>query len=271
MYQFDKRGVNMSLEMKQIKLYENENQIVSAAVDKMVVEILNKREDSSKAQTLVLTGCSPLSGTTSMSISLGIAMANCQKKTLLVDCDVRKALKYKKLNEETTKGLANYLLDFEGNEVSIENVVYGTNIDNLSYVPCGVYSENSTRILCSDRMDNFIEKMKEEYECIIFDLPSVSIVPDSQVLFRKADGIVLISALGETRKKQIKEAKLKVKPYIDKYYGMIINKIPLDVYRQNVKDYDYYFVDEKGEQNLNGAYKKYQQRVKKNGGKKSEA
>ena len=120
-------------------------------------------------------------------------------------------------------------------------------------------------------MDNFIEKMKEEYECIIFDLPSVSIVPDSQVLFRKADGIVLISALGETRKKQIKEAKLKVKPYIDKYYGMIINKIPLDVYRQNVKDYDYYFVDEKGEQNLNGAYKKYQQRVKKDGGKKSEA
>ena len=52
---------------------------------------------------------------------------------------------------------------------------------------------------------------------------------------------------------------------------MIINKIPLDVYRQNVKDYDYYFVDEKGEQNLNGAYKKYQQRVKKDGGKKSEA
>ena len=260
----------MSLKEKQIKLYENENQLVSAAVDKMVVEIINKRTDSSVAQTLVLTGCSPLAGTTSMSISLGIAMANCQKKTLLVDCDVRKALKYKKLNEETTKGLANYLLDFDGEKVAIEHVVYSTNIDNLSYVPCGIYSENSTRILCSDKMDNFIEKMKKEYECIIFDLPSVSIVPDSQVLFKKVDGIVLISALGETRKKQIKEAKLKVKPFADKYYGMIINKIPLDVYRQNVRDFDYYFMDDKGEQKLNGAYKKYQQRVQKNGGKEIE-
>lgn len=260
----------MSQDMKQIKLYEIENQLVGAAVDKMVVEIINKKKEGQSSQTLVLTGCSPLSGTTSMSISLGIAMANCQKKTLLIDCDVRKALKYKKLNEETTKGLANYLLDFEGREVSAESVIYNTNIDNLSYVPCGVYSDNSTRILCSDRMDNFISQMKEKYECLIFDLPSVSIVPDSQILFKKADGIILISALGETGKKQIKEAKMKVKPYQEKYYGMIINKIPLDVYRQNVRDYDYYFVDEKGEQNLNGAYKKYQQRTQKDGGMDSE-
>ena len=80
----------------------------------------------------------------------------------------------------------------------------------------------------------------------------------------------MISALGETRKKQIKEAKLKVKPFADKYYGMIINKIPLDVYRQNVRDFDYYFMDDKGEQKLNGAYKKYQQRVQRNGGKEIE-
>lgn len=260
----------MSLAMKQIELYEIKNQLVSAAVDKMVVEIINKKENTQEAQTLVLTGCSPRAGTTSMSISLGIAMANCQKKTLLIDCDVRKSLKYKKLNEETTKGLANYLLDLEGNQVSIDSVVYNTNIDSLFYVPCGAYSENSTRILCSNKMDNFIKKMKKEYDCIIFDLPSVSIVPDSQILFKKADGIILISSLGETRKKQIKEAKLKVKPYLDKYYGMIINKIPLDIYRQNVRDYDYYFVDEKGEQNLNGAYKKYQQKVQKDGGNKSE-
>lgn len=260
----------MSLGMKEIELYEIKNQLVSAAVDKMVVEIINKKENDQEAQTLVLTGCSPRAGTTSMSISLGIAMANCQKKTLLVDCDVRKALKYKKLNEETTKGLANYLLDVKGNNISMESVVYRTNIANLSYVPCGEYSENSTRILCSDKMDNFINKAKLEYECIIFDLPSVSIVPDSQILFKKADGIILLSALGETRKKQIKEAKLKIKPYAEKYYGMIINKIPLDVYRHNVRDYDYYFVDEKGEQNLNGAYKKYQQKVQKDGGNKRE-
>ena len=84
-------------------------------------------------------------------------------------------------------------------------------------------------------------------------------VPDAQVLFPKVDGIVLLSALGETRKKQIKEAKRKVAPFAENYYGMIINKIPMDVYKQNVKDHDYYFVNKKGEQTFykNQGYKKY--------------
>lgn len=255
----------MSLETKQIKLYENTDQLVNASIDKIVVEIINKRTANEKAQTILLTGCSPLAGTTSTSISLAIALANCQKRTLLVDCDVRKALKYKKLNEETTAGLANYLLDVDCKRVVVDNITYSTNIENLFYVPCGIYSENSTRILCSDKMEQFIEKIKVDYECVIFDLPSLTIVPDAQVLFGKVDGIILISALGETGKKQIKEAKMKLKSFAEKYYGMIVNKIPFDVYRQNVKNYNYYFVDEKGEQNLNGnvAYKKYQKRVKK--------
>lgn len=263
----------MSLEMKEIKLYENDNQIVGASIDKIVVEIINKRSDKESAQTILLTGCSPLAGTTSTSISLGIAMANSQKKTLLIDCDVRKSLKYKKLNAETTVGLANYLLDFDGNDVGLEEVVYTTNIDNLSYIPCGVYSENATRILCSDRMEKLIDMIKQQYDCILLDLPSLTIVPDAQVFFKCVDGIILLAALGETRKKQIKEAKLKIKPFLDKYYGMIINKIPLDVYRQSVKNYDYYLVDKRGEQKLNGnvAYKRYQKQAKKNGGEKSEA
>lgn len=259
------RREKMAAEIKQIQLYENNDQLLNASIDKIVVEIINKRPYAEKAQTILLTGCSPLAGTTSTSISLAIALANCRKRTLLVDCDVRKALKYKKLNEETTVGLANYLLDADDGKLTVDNVTYSTNIESLYYVPCGIYSENSTRILCSDKMGQFVERIKSDYDCVIFDLPSLAIVPDAQVLFGKVDGIILLAALSETRKKQIKEAKMKLKPFIDKYYGMIVNKIPLDVYRQNVKDYDYYFVDEQGEQYLNGnaGYKKYQKGTKK--------
>lgn len=256
----------MAEKKQMVELYENTNQLVTDAIDKIVVEIFNKREKGEKAQTMVLTGCSPLVGTTSTCISLGIAIATTQRKTLLIDCDVRKALKYKKLNEQTSKGLANYLLqDNAGEKVELEDVIYGTNIENLSYIPCGDYTESSTRILCSTRMEKLIERVEAEYDYVIFDFPSLAVVPDAQILFQAADGIVLMSALGETRKQQIKEAKLKVAPYADKYYGMIINKVQLDLYRQNVRDYDYYFVNKKGEQKLKGntAYKKYQKTAHK--------
>lgn len=239
----------MKQPMKNIELYENKNQVVSAAIDRIVVEIYNRKESTAQSQTIILTGCSPLVGTTSTSIGLGIAIATSKRKTLVIDCDVRKANKYKKINDQATIGLANYLLI---NETELDEIIYTTNIDNLFYIPCGQYSKNSTRILCSVRMEQLLEALKEEFDCIIFDFPSITIVPDAQILFQKVDGIILLAALGETRKRQISEAKLKVEPFESKYYGMIVNKIPLDIYRMNVKDYDYYFMNTKGEQNLNG-------------------
>lgn len=251
---------------KQIELYENSNQIVNAAVDRIVVELFNKREESSGGQAVLLTGCSPLAGTTSTSISLAIAMANTKRKTLLVDCDVRKSIQYKKLNEEVTEGLANYLLEDNESVDNIEQIVYETNVDDLYYIPCGKYYENATRILCSSKMTQLIESTKRQFDCIIFDLPSLAIVPDAQVLFGVVDGIVLVTALGETRKKQIKDAKRKVVPFAEHYYGMIINKVEKDVYRRSLMDYDYYFIDKRGRQKLTGSTrKKYNALSKKEG------
>ena len=146
-----------------------------------------------------------------------------------------------------------------------EEVFYETNIENLTYIPCGANTDNPTRLLCSTQMEDLLKVANENYDCIIFDFPSLTIVPDAQTLFSVVDGIILLSALGETRKSQIKEAKFRVKPYQDKYYGMIVNKIPLDMYRSNVKDYDYYFINQDGEQKLNGspAHKKYMEEAER--------
>ncbi|MBE5947843.1 MAG: CpsD/CapB family tyrosine-protein kinase [Lachnospiraceae bacterium] len=259
----------MADEIKVIKLYESKNQLTTDAVDKIVVEIFNKRKEESLAQTIVLTGCSPLVGTTSTCIGLGIAIATTQRRTLLIDCDVRKSIKYKKLNDKTSVGIANYLVqDVDDENLQIDDIIYATNISNLSYIPCGNCNESSTRILCSTRMERLLEAVRDKFDCVIFDFPSLAVVPDAQILFNEVDGIVLLAALGETRKKQIKEAKMKVAPYLDKYYGMIINKVRLDVYKKNVRDYNYYFVDKEGEQKFKGnaAYKKYKKNVAQTGG-----
>ncbi|MCI5822886.1 MAG: CpsD/CapB family tyrosine-protein kinase [Lachnospiraceae bacterium] len=248
---------------KSVSLYENENQLIVAAIDKIVVEIFNKNQDGKDAQLILLTGCSALAGTTSTCIGLSIAVANTQRKTLLIDCDMRKTKKYKKLSEQATIGLADFLSqDHFQEDFRLDDIIYETNINNLSYIPCGANIDNPTRLLCSTKMHELIEFVKQNYDCVIFDVPSLTIVPDAQTLFQEVDGIILLSSLGETSKKQVKEAKFRIKSYKSKYYGMIVNKIPTDMYRTNVRDYDYYFVNQNGEQKLNRspAHKKYMQR-----------
>lgn len=259
----------MEKKTKCVNLYENESQSVVAAIDKIVVEVFNRRELGQSGQTILMTGCSPLAGTTSTCIGLAIAMANSRRKTLLIDCDMRKTVKYKKLNEQVSEGLYDFLSeDSIKSTMDFEDVIYETNIENLSYIPCGSAAENATRLLCSAMMEQLVAIVRQDYDCVILDFPSITIVPDAQILFRNVDGIILLSALGETRKKQIKEAKLKISSNKDKYYGMIVNKVPLDMYRMNARDFDYYFLNRKGEQKLKGsvARKKYKKESVHKGG-----
>lgn len=247
-----------------IELYENQDQLLNASIDKITVELIKKRKDISNGQIIALTGCSPHAGTTSVSISLAIAMAATGRTTVLVDCDLRKAVQYKKLNDETNVGLANFISSQSDNLKDEELITYKTNIDNLFYIPCGDSDENPTRILCSGRMDSLIDFLNSHYECIILDFPSIDAVPDAQIMFGKADGIVLISALGKTSKSQIKDARRVVAPFMDSYYGMVINRTPLDIYKSFDKNFDYYLLDKKGLQKFE-KNKMYIKKINKKG------
>lgn len=237
----------------QINLYGNTNQVMNDAIDRIVVEIHNKRKDKESAHKILLTGCGPQSGTTSVGIGLGISFAAAKWKTLIVDCDLRRMSSYKKLNDNTEKGLSDFLLGEDTENVTdFEQIIYPTNFDNLSYIPCGKYAASPARLFCSGIMQKLLQYVNENYDYVIFDFPSVSVAPDAQILFGEVDGIILLSALECVTKKQIRDAKHKVQPFADKYYGMIINKIDMSLYRKYVERFDYYFLDKKGNQKLSG-------------------
>ena len=48
--------MDMDKEKKRIELYENKNQIVNAAIDRIVVELFHKKEEKEKGQAVLLTG-----------------------------------------------------------------------------------------------------------------------------------------------------------------------------------------------------------------------
>lgn len=258
-----------NIEKRQIPLYSNTSQVMNDAIDRIVVEIHNKKKKSGGAHKILLTGCGPQCGNTSICIGLGISFATSKWRTLIVDCDLRKKQDFKKLNENTEKGLSDFLVSEQSEEnFDFNEIIYPTNVDNLSYIPCGKYAASPARLFCSNVMQDLLTYVNENFDYVIFDFPSVAVAPDAQILFGEVDGIVLVSALENVTKKQIKEAKRKVVPYADKYYGMVINKIEMSLYRKYVQRYDYYFFDKNGNQKYAGkAAKKYRRDHDKNADK----
>ncbi len=238
-----------------IKFYRSESQLMNDAIDRIVVEFhRRKRERGDK--TFLLTGCSSEVGTTSISINLAIALSIAGWKTVLVDCDMRKNDKFKRLNDDNKSGLVNYL----ETSTPISKISYDTGYDNLDYIPCGATTNISpVRLLCSEKMEKLVEQLREKYDFVIFDFPSIDIVPDADILIPSIDAVALVAAMRKTTKQQLAEAKIKMAIYEDKYAGLIINRVDMLQYRKYNHDYDYFRTD-----NLNDKYEKNIKKIKKN-------
>ena len=219
-----------------IEIYQSDSQIVRDAIDKVIVKVYQRKREKNHRSFLV-TGCSAGCGTTHTAINMAVALANAGWKTVLVDCDIRKGMEYKRLNQEVKNGLSDYLMN-QG-----EKPVCMTNIDKLYYIPCGNNVGSPVRLLCTKEMETLVGELNDEYDFVIYDFPSIEIVPDAGIMMSVVDDVILVAAVNETNKQQLDSAKSKVKVCKDKYLGLILNKLELPEYRHYVKNYDYFCED----------------------------
>ncbi|GHU80956.1 hypothetical protein FACS1894191_7280 [Clostridia bacterium] len=206
------------LELIQIPFYRSDSQLMNDAIDRLVVKVHNHKQERNQ-KTVLLTGCGSANGTTTVSINLAIALSIAGWNTLLVDLDFRKGNAFKQTGRKKKMGLSEYI----SNAVDITEILFPTNHENLFFAPSGDLFASAIRLLCSERMATFIAEVKQRFDFIIFDCPSVTVVPDASVMFPVVDGIALVSAQNRTTRKQLGDAKLEIENMKGKYYGLIVN------------------------------------------------
>lgn len=238
-----------------ISFYRSDDQLMNDAIDRVVVEIYRKKRETGD-KTFLLTGCSSGCGTTTNAINLAIALAIAGWKTVLVDCDLRKGSRFKRLSTETKEGLSDYLSD--GRDAEAKDILYPTSYNKLDYIPCGKVAESPIRLLCTEKMEKLLDDLEGKYDYIILDLPSINAVSDANILIPRVDDVVLVLGMNTTTKKQLKLAKDKMAEYEGKYMGLLVNKVEMNEYRKAIKDYDYF-----KSSNINRRYKKQMQLVRK--------
>lgn len=222
--------------MNEIKeLYTVKNDVLSDAFERVVAEIhIRKQRDNLK--TFMICGCEPGVGSTTISINLAISMANSGWRTLLIDADMRKRAKHKRLTDGDEIGFADYLTG----RADLSDVICETNTEGLDYVASGASDASIMGMFCSTNAETFLQEVKEEYDYIIFDMPSLSSAFDASVLAAQIDGTVLVTKQGTGTTKYIKEAKAKLTTARANILGIVVNKVDASEYRRAVKNYDYF-------------------------------
>ncbi|AFV05127.1 CpsD/CapB family tyrosine-protein kinase [Dehalobacter sp. CF] len=224
------------MQTKTFKVYNNENQAVQDAYE-MLTACVHISSDQNKYKTFVLASCNPAEGKTSLAISLAIAMAKSGWRVLLVDADMRKPAAAKRLNDNSLNGLSDYLI---GN-INLSNALCETNIHNLIYLPSGNDHSNAIGLLCSVRFDEFMDKVRNDYDYILFDTPALNSVVDGAIVASKVDATLLVVEMKKTTLKAIKRVKEQLNNFNANILGVVLNKMKRRDYKRYLESYNYFF------------------------------
>lgn len=139
-------------------------------------------------QAIVVTSSNPNEGKSIMSLNLATAMANNDRRCLIVDCDVRKPTLNKTLKIPAQPGLTNYLT---GN-ATFEEIIHATVVPNLYFIPAGPNPPNPIELFSSQAFKKLVERLRLEFHHIIFDTSPLIGFADARMIASFADGVLFI-------------------------------------------------------------------------------
>lgn len=137
----------------------------------------------SEKRAIMLTSSVGQEGKSFTSLNLALCYSIYDRKTILLEFDLRKPTLYQKLGSENLIGLSSYLI----NKANIEDIIIHTKFKNLDFISCGPIPPNPTELIATDKAAKLIGKLKEIYDIIIIDSPPIGLVTDAYLLMKHAD------------------------------------------------------------------------------------
>jgi len=176
-------------------------------------------------QTLLVTSPGPEEGKSTMLANLAVAIAQGEKKVILVDCDLRRPNLHRLFGLEYKKGLTTMMVD---EKAMSDPPLQETGVSGLQLLASGPLPPSPSDLLGSRRMDRVLETLKERADIVLLDAPPVVAVSDAAVLATKVDGVLLVVSAGQTKRDSVQAAKAKLEKVNANLIGAVLTNVPLD-------------------------------------------
>ena len=187
-------------------------------------------------QTIALTSCTPNEGKSTTIANLAVVLTQAGKSVLLIDCDMRNPTVHKNFNLSNKIGLSSCI----SMGTALADAVQATGIEGLDALTAGVIPPNPSELLGSERMQNILQRAKEEYDYVLIDTPPVLPVTDSLVLGRMVDGLILVIDSGEIKVEMAREVKNQLMHSGANILGVVLNKVRSEHHGYGYGYYYYY-------------------------------
>ncbi len=185
---------------------------------------------------LQVTSPLPGDGKSTIAGNLACSIAQSGKKTLLIDCDLRRPQITDNFNSADNLGLIDVL---NGHCEHVE-AIHDTPLATLKLMPSGPIPANPAEALTLTEMGELLELLRDEFDYIIIDTPPLLVVTDPSILASMVDAVVMTLKIRRKSKPNLKEAATILRTVGARLIGVVVNNSDESSSSDGYKGYGYY-------------------------------
>ncbi|MDQ4214285.1 polysaccharide biosynthesis tyrosine autokinase [Microbacterium sp. ASV81] len=173
-------------------------------------------------RVFVVSSAGPGEGKSTTAANLAIALAETGARVALIDGDLRLPRVADYMGIEGGVGLTDVLIG----RIDVADALQKWGGSNLFVLTSGRIPPNPSELLGSTAMDQVLAPLGDYFDYVLIDAPPLLLVTDAAVLGKKARGVILVSASGETRKQELTGAIRTLETAGVDLLGVVATKLP---------------------------------------------
>ena len=177
-------------------------------------------------KSILVTSTIPGEGKTLISCNLAGSFARHGRRTLLIDCDLRRPMLHRHFKQQNTNGLISW---FENGANLDTDLPTDPNLgiikvgDNMSLLCSGGRSKSPTEVLENAVFGQLLEKLKKHYDLLVIDSPPLGAVTDSLLIAERADEVIYVCRFNRAYRKHIQLYMKALRGGKNEVLGIVLN------------------------------------------------
>jgi capsular exopolysaccharide synthesis family protein len=212
--------------------YEADSEhLVTEAYQNLRTALLFARKDEG-GQVVLITGTAPQEGKTTTLVNLAKLLAGSGERTIVLDCDLRRAQIHQRLDISRAPGFTDYFVRHE----ELDSLIQSTRVPNLFALTAGPLPPNPPAMLARKNVADLFSHLRRQFEWILVDSPPLASVTDALLLARHADLAIMVVQHNNVDKKLVKRSVVALRKATPNLLGAILNAVDL-----KARSYHYYY------------------------------
>ncbi|WP_413166913.1 GumC family protein [Capilliphycus salinus ALCB114379] len=177
-------------------------------------------DPESPVRSCVVSSATPADGKSTVAMNLAMGAAAMGQRVLLVDADLRQPKVHRMLQLSNDLGLSDALIQ----NLQVEEVVQQTLSDeNFFVLTAGQPIADPTRLLSSRIMQEFMGKLAEKFDLVIYDTAPLLGLADANLLAPNTNGLMMVVGVGKTDRAAVDLALRELQMAGVPVLGMVAN------------------------------------------------